>query len=105
MAALILVKPDVDWQASSGLFDFAVEFLIPRMSDRAAADWMRTVVDNNLGSLWLTEFSAQTQREVFELWRAGLLEAAERSIPDSPGRASALAKLQELVDLTADASP
>lgn len=104
MAALILVRPDVDWQASSGLFDFAVEFLIPRLSDRTAAEWMRTVVDNNLGSLWLTEFPSATQHEVFELWREGLLEAAENGIPESPARDAALAKLRELVDLTSEAS-
>ncbi|MFI7541629.1 hypothetical protein [Actinoplanes sp. NPDC049599] len=100
MASLILVKPGLDWAASGGLFDFTLEFLIPRLSDERAAESLRTVVDNNLGSVWLTEFPPATQQEIFELLRTGLIPEAQRALPESPAKKPALDLLQQLVDLT-----
>lgn len=100
MASLILVKPGLDWAASGGLFDFTLEFLIPRISDEKAAESLRTVVDNNLGSVWLTDFPPATQQEIHMLLRTGLIVEAERALPESPAKAAALDHLRELVDLT-----
>jgi hypothetical protein len=100
MASLILVKPGLVWTASGGLFDFTLEFLIPRLSDEKAAESLQTVVDNNLGSVWLTEFPPATQEEIFELLRTGLLPEAGRVLPESPAKESALYLLEQLVDLT-----
>jgi hypothetical protein len=100
MASLIMVKRGEDWQSSGGLFDWTLEYLIPRLSDRTTADWLQEVVDNNLGSLWIPDLPEQTQREIFELLRSGLIDAAERELPDGPAKAPAIAHLQELVDLT-----
>jgi len=100
MASLILVKPGLDWVASGGLFDFTLEFLIPRLSDEKAAESLQTVVDNNLGSVWLTGFSAATRQEIFTLLRTGLIAEAERALPEGPAKAAALDLLRELVDLT-----
>lgn len=100
MASLILVRPGLDWVASGGLFDFTLEFLVTRLSDGKAAESLRTVVDNNLGSVWLTEFPEATQQEIFTLLRTGLIAEAERALPPSPAKAAALVQLRELVDLT-----
>ncbi len=100
MAALILVKPGVDWTASGGLFDWTLEFLIARISDKGAAEWMRTVVDNNLGSLWFTQFPEETQEEIFRLLRSNIVDAAERELPDGPAKPAAVARLRELAELT-----
>ncbi|HEX8343351.1 MAG TPA: hypothetical protein VF657_01225 [Actinoplanes sp.] len=100
MAALILIKPNVDWTSTGGLFDWTLEFLIARLSDRDTAEWMQTVVDNNLGSIWITEFPAATQDEIFELLRNELIPAAQRELPEGPAKADALDRLQHLVDLT-----
>jgi hypothetical protein len=98
MASLILVRPGVDWVASGGLFDFTLEFLIPRLTDREAAESLQTVVDNNLGSVWLTDFPAATQDEIFGLLRTGLIAEAQRDLPESPAKAEAIDLLQQLVD-------
>jgi hypothetical protein len=99
MAALILVRDDVDWQASNGLFEFVLEYLIPRLSDRATAEWLRTVVDDNLGSIWVPEFPEATQTEVFDLLRSGLIFAAEQELPAGPSKEPAVEQLRELVGL------
>jgi hypothetical protein len=104
MAALIRLAPDVDWTASGGLFDFTLEYLIDRVEDKDAAAWMREVVDNNLGSLWITEFPQTTQRQILDALRSGLVSAAERDLPESDRKAEALDHLRALVDLSERAS-
>jgi hypothetical protein len=100
MAALIMVKPGLDWQSSGGLFDWILEFLIPRLSDRTTAEWLQTVVDNNLGSVWIPDLPEKTQEEILAILRDGVVSAAEQELPEGPAKASAIAHLQELVELT-----
>jgi hypothetical protein len=100
VAALIMVRPGKAWQASGGLFDWTLEFLIARLSDKETADELRTVVDENLGSLWIPDLPASTQEEIYRLLRSGLVSAGRQELPDGPARADTLDQLQELVDLT-----
>ncbi|GIM93845.1 hypothetical protein [Paractinoplanes toevensis] len=95
MAALIMVRPGRDWQSSGGLFDWTLEYLIPRLSDAATAEWLRTVIEENLGSLWIPDLPSDTQTEIYDLLRAGLLRAAEKEL--SP---VAVEELRELIALT-----
>jgi hypothetical protein len=95
MAALIMVRPGRDWQSSGGLFDWTLEYLIPRLSDEKVADWLQTVVAENLGSLWIPDLPSETQDEIYTLLRTGLLPLAEHELP-----APAVAQLRELVQLT-----
>jgi hypothetical protein len=99
MAALIMVREGRDWQSSGALFDWTLEYLIPRVSDEKTAGWLRTVVDENLGSLWIPDLPAEAQTEIYELLRTGLLAAAERDLPDTPALPAALEQLRELVAL------
>ena len=100
MAALIVVRPGADWQSSGGLFDWTLEFLIPKLSDRKTAEWLRSVVDNNVGSIGIHEFPRETQEEIVTLLRTALVPAAERELPEGPAKAAAIDRLHELVDLT-----
>ena len=100
MAALIMVRPGKDWQATGGLFEWTLEFLIPRLDDPKTADRLRMVVAENLGSLWIPDLPHAGQQEIYVLLRAGVLAAARRELPDGPGKGDALAQLRELVALT-----
>jgi hypothetical protein len=95
MAALIMVRPGRDWQSSGGLFDWTLEYLIPRLSDKETADWLRTVVEQNLGSIWIPDLPPHTQDQIYDLLRTEILAAARRELP-----AEAQDQIQELVDLT-----
>ena len=100
MACLIVLKPGTDWTATGGLFDWTLVFLIARLSDQEAVERLQEIVDNNLGSLWIKEFPAQTQREFVSHLRDGLVAAAQRELPESDHKATALQHLRDLVDLT-----
>ncbi|MBU2667536.1 hypothetical protein KOI35_28885 [Actinoplanes bogorensis] len=100
MAALIMVQPGKDWQATGGLFEWTLEYLIPRLDDQKTADWLRMVVTEHLGSLWIPDLPGPGQEEIYALLRKGLVTAARAELPDGPGKADALAQLRELVDLT-----
>jgi hypothetical protein len=95
MAALIMVRPDRDWQSSSGLFDWTLEYLIPRISDEKTAEWLRMVVDENLGNLWIPDLPDQAQEEIYDVLRTGVVAAAVHELPPS-----AVDQLRELVALT-----
>lgn len=100
MAGLLVLKPGVDWTATGGLFDWTLGFLIQRLSDNDAVGRLREIVDNNLGSLWVSEFAPETQQEIVAALRSGLVAAAERELPESDYKAAAIRHLRELVDLT-----
>jgi hypothetical protein len=102
MASLIVFEPGADWPATGGLFDWTLEFLMHRLSDKNAVEQLREIVDNNLGSLWVSDFPPQTQREIVEALRRDLIAAGERELPDGDGKAETLHHLQELVDLASN---
>ncbi|WP_420118795.1 hypothetical protein [Micromonospora sp.] len=105
MAGLIVLKPGVDWSATGGLFDWTLEFLIARLSDRQVADQLQEVVDNNLGSVWVHELPPSAQTEIFDHWRRGLVEAGEEDLPENDHKTDVLRHLQNLVDATYAADP
>ncbi|MEW2384673.1 hypothetical protein AB0873_21640 [Micromonospora sp. NPDC047707] len=105
MAGLIVLKPGVDWTASGGLFDWTLEFLISRLSDRQAADSLQEIIDNNLGSLWVADMPTRVQHEIIGHWRDGLIAAGERELPDTEHKTAVIHRLQELVDATYLAYP
>ncbi|WP_327039807.1 hypothetical protein [Micromonospora maris] len=100
MAGLIVLRPGVDWTATGGLFDWTLEFLISRLSDRAVAGQLQEIVDNNLGSLWLHELPGSAQQEIVGLLRNGLVAAGADQLPETEQKTVVLGHLQDLVDAT-----
>ncbi|MET7951177.1 hypothetical protein [Micromonospora sp. NPDC005324] len=100
MASLIVLKPGVDWTATGGLFDWTLEFLISRLSDRQTANHLQEIVDNNLGSFWIDELSDAAQQEIVSHWRNGLVMAGEQHLPETEHKIDAIQHLQELVNAT-----
>ncbi|MEU7781662.1 hypothetical protein [Micromonospora parva] len=100
MAGLIVLKPGVDWTATGALFDWTLEFLISRLSDRQTANHLQEIVDNGLGSLWLDVLPAPAQREIVDHWRNGLVTAGEQQLPATVHKLDVIRHLRELVDAT-----
>ncbi|WP_431944209.1 hypothetical protein [Micromonospora marina] len=100
MAGLIVLRPGIDWTATGGLFDWTLEFLVSRLSDRRAAEHLQEIIDNNLGSFWLEELSPEAQREVVNHLRVGLVTEGEGHLPETDQKADVVAHLRELVDAT-----
>jgi hypothetical protein len=102
MAGLVVLRPGVDWTATGGLFDWTVEFLIDRVSHPESVARLREILENNLGSLWLSDFPSAAREEIVTHLRNDLVTVAERDLPESPHRADALRHLHDLVRLTDD---
>ena len=97
MSGFFILGEGVYWSVSGGLFDWTLEFLVSRVSDGYAVDRLKEVVDNNLQSFSLLEFSAPARAEIIHSLREGLLDAADMQLAPSD---ITKARLQELVDLT-----
>ncbi|MFC5941903.1 hypothetical protein ABUL04_16705 [Micromonospora harpali] len=105
MAGLIVLKPGIDWMATGGLFNWALEFLISRLSDRQTADRLQEIVDNELGSVWIHELPPEAQVEIVRHWRQRLVAAGEQELPESEHKADAIRHLQERTALPRHCSP
>jgi hypothetical protein len=103
MAGLLVFGPGNDWSASGGLFDWTLEYLMQNLSDQTAVARLREIVDNNLGSLWVSDFPPTVQQEIATKIEEGLVSAAERELPETAYKAEALDRLRALVDLAASA--
>jgi len=95
MAALIMVRPGHDWQATGGLFEWTLEYLIPRLEDQKTAARLRMVVAENLGSLWIPDLPDEAREEIYDVLRTGVVAAAAHELPPA-----AVDQLRELVALT-----
>lgn len=100
MAGLIVLTPDVDWAASGGLFDWTLEFLMPRLSDATVVERLHEIVENNLGSLWISEFPDGVQRQILREFVDNLVPAATVGLPDTAAKPDVLRHLAELGDLS-----
>lgn len=99
MAGLIRISDDLDWSASGALFDWTLEFLIDRLEDEDVKLRLQEVVDNNLGSLWLSDFDEPTRRSIVDLLRKDLIPAAQRDLPAGDRKHQAVEQLRELAAL------
>jgi hypothetical protein len=86
----LLLKPGVDWTATGGLFDWVLQFLIPRLSDKEAVERLYTIANGNLGSLWISEFPTPVRLQAIAALRAGLVTAAEQGPPETDHNAAAV---------------
>jgi hypothetical protein len=99
VSSLIVLTPGNDWAISSGLFDWTLEYLIGYVSDDAVAERLQEIVDNNLGSLWISEFSSHAQKEIYRLLQEGIVAAGKQDLPDGDHKALTLRRLEELAGL------
>ncbi|MEV6306578.1 hypothetical protein AB0M02_44760 [Actinoplanes sp. NPDC051861] len=99
MAGLLVLKPGTDWTASGGLFDWTLEFLIDRLSAPEAVAYLREILDNNLGSFWLTELPPDARGQAVAQLRDHLVEAANHELPDGEQKAAVLKHLRELAEM------
>lgn len=100
MAGALFLGPELTWSTSSGIFYWVVDTLAAVVTDETLAQRLREVSEYNLGAVDLEKLDA---RERAELMRAiaRLTEVAERTLPESEGRAGVLAQIADLAALAA----
>jgi hypothetical protein len=80
MANTIFISDEYGWTASSGLFEWVLEYLLKCIDDAATKETIQQVVQHRLGSLDVTQMSEAGRREVLSALRTGMV-AARRGQP------------------------
>lgn len=109
MAGTIFVAPNRTWPAASWAFHWVAEYLADNLTDKDAIDYLREVVDTNMGLLSLKEdggdFTPRARHQILNLLRNNLVPDAEQRLPtENFDREGALELLQQLADMARDAS-
>jgi hypothetical protein len=100
MAGAVFVTQDLIWTASSSGLHWVGEFLFDHLEDPQAREYVREILDNNIGSLALDDFSPTARHQVLNLLRDELVDdARERLSPDPIRRQNYLEALQELEEM------
>jgi hypothetical protein len=79
MANTIFISDEYAWTASSGLFEWVLEYLMKSVDDAATKETIQQVVQHGLGSVDVTQMSEAGRREVLSALRTGMVAAAEAS--------------------------
>ncbi|WP_258724661.1 hypothetical protein [Cellulomonas sp. NS3] len=102
MAGIVFVSGSSHWDVSSSVFCWAVDTLADRVASADLVERLRTISDDNLGSLRLSELTPE-QRSELVAHIGALPRVADETLPPSPERHVVVAQLQELADLVAAA--
>lgn len=84
MSKDILVSEEYGWSASFGLFEWTVGFLRDAVTDESTKDWLRTVLDENLGVVDLSTLPERGRREILHALRESFVPAINARFPDDP---------------------
>jgi len=109
MAGTIFMAPNRTWPVASWAFHWVAEFLADNVEDKEAVDYLREVIDSNIGILSLMEeggdFNASARRQILDLLQNKLVPDAERRLPsENFDRTGGLEVLQELSDMACEIS-
>lgn len=109
MAGTIFVAPNRTWAVASWAFHWVAEYLADHVEDKEATDYLREVIDSNMGLLSLKEdtgdFSPPVRQQILNLLQHELVPDAERRLPtENFDREGALNLLRQLADLAREAS-
>jgi hypothetical protein len=97
MSGTIAVTPDKRWSAAGWLFDWTLEALARDLSDEAARQHLREILDNNLGWLSLDDLPPAARAEALSKITTSLVQEADASLPGSvANRPAVLDLLREL---------
>lgn len=99
MSGTIVLDARDKWSASSGVFNWVVEFLAAAVEDAATKDELSLIEEQNFGWLDCAQLSEQGRREVLEALRTRLVPYADRQFPDTPVRDEAIDLIVKLANL------
>jgi hypothetical protein len=72
MASTVFISDEYAWTASSGLFEWVLEYLLKNVNDVATKESIQQVVQHQFGSIDVTQMSAAGRREVLSAPRTGM---------------------------------
>lgn len=105
MSGTIVFEKDVDWSASSGVFNWVLGYLADAVTDQPTRDTLREIDEQNFRWLNLADLSDTGRQQVLSLLRQELVPHSEQHLPDTDHRAETVAKIRELATLATSDEP
>jgi hypothetical protein len=102
MSGTIVFQHDTDWSASSGLFNWVVEYLANRVDDEQTQGQLWEISDHDFRWLNLDNLTPQGRAQVLSILRNEILAQAEENLPETSIRGEAVNVIRELADLAKD---
>jgi hypothetical protein len=99
MSGTIVFAEGTDWTASSGIFNWAIDYLARTVDDEPTREALRVIDEQNFRWLNLADLSETGRREVLSKLADGIVTYSEEKLPETARREGALAMVRELAEL------
>jgi hypothetical protein len=99
MSGTIVFAEGTDWTASSGIFNWVIDYLARTVDDESTREALRVIDEQNFRWLNLADLSETGRREVLSKLADGIVTYSEEKLPETAQREDALATVGELAEL------
>ena len=99
MSGTLILAEGTEWSASSGLFNWVVEYLANHVRDEHTRAALRQVYEHDFRWLDVSDLRPDGQAEVLALLRDAVVQHTEENLPDTPVRAEAVALVRQLAGM------
>jgi len=99
MSGTIVFAEGTDWTASSGIFNWVIDYLARTVDDEPTREALRVIDEQNFRWLNLADLSETGRREVLSKLADGIVTYSEEKLPETGRREDALATVGELAEL------
>jgi hypothetical protein len=98
MSGTIVFDGGSDWSASSGTFNWVIDYLASHVEDLQTREQLRLIEEQNFRWLNMSDLPPEGQRQVRAILSQEIVQYSEQNLPDTPLRGDAIELVQELAD-------
>jgi hypothetical protein len=99
MSGTIVFGEGSDWSASSGIFNWVVDYLANTVDDQPTRDALRVIDEQNFRWLNLADLSDVGRQQVLSKLAQEIAAYSDEQLPEAAQRQDAAAKIEELAEL------
>ncbi len=99
MSGTIVFDEGTDWSASSGIFNWVIDYLARTVDDQPTREALKLIDEQNFRWLNLADLSDVGRQQVLSRLAQEILTYSNEQLPETAQRQDAITKVEELADL------